>query len=69
MSGELGEQPRLADAGLADDLHRARSSRTQGVKLAVELGQLRTTPYEVIAEIEDEGLVATIRPNRRQKPS
>jgi hypothetical protein len=63
MSGELGQQPRLADPGLADDLHRAGPPCAQGVKLAVELGQLRPAPYEVIGEIEDEGLVATIRSN------
>jgi hypothetical protein len=60
-SSELGKQPRLADAGLPDDLHRARPSRARGVKPAVELRQLRFASYEVIGEIEDEGLVATIR--------
>jgi hypothetical protein len=68
-SSELAKQPGLADPGLADDLHRARASRAQGVKLAVEPGQLGPAPYEVIGEIEDESLAATIRPDRRQKPS
>jgi hypothetical protein len=69
VGGELGQQPGLADAGLAHDLHRARSSCAQAIKLAVELGQLRPAPYEVIGEIEDEGLVATIRAGRdRQTP-
>ena len=50
---ELGEQAGLADAGLADELDRAREALLEIGEQLVERVELRGTPDELLGRVDD----------------
>ena len=54
---ELGEQARLADAGLADELDRAGEALLEICEQLVERVELRGTPDELLGRVDDRSLL------------